>query len=487
MLYTRARAFLWLLLFAVPVVAFGAQQQPPASDAVKRQLYESFDKGDVQKFASLADLLDQKQRDEFLLYVISQAQQSPLEFVRVLIDKGANVNHPTSYKTALMRAAAEGYADVVTLLLAKGAEVNVMTDEGNVLMEAVKGGHAETMKLLLSAGADVKAIHRTGEQALMMAARQRDYRTPASEPNPEIVQLLLAHGADPNARSEWGETALMFANTAAKVKLLVVNRADLEAKDKQGKTALMKAATRGDVGVAGALVESGANVNAVDDKGTSALLYALDRENMAHGDEIATLPGRRAEITRRLLLAKSLDVNAQNSDGETALVRAVRLGNPELVKSLLAHGGDPNRTDLFGDTALTLAYASGNAEIEHLLPLPKTFKGQPVPVLNAFLRAAVGKKDEASVKELLNTGADPNHEYAIDYEHKSIKTRILVLAASLGDPRIVQLLLDKGADVNAKGLISGSEHGLEYGTALEAAERSKKPEVVAVLRKASRE
>ena len=57
----------------------------------------------------------------------------------------------------------------------------------------------------------------------------------------------------------------------------------------------------------------------------------------------------------------------------------------------------------------------------------------------------------------------------------------------MGHAGIVQLLLDKGADINAKGLISGSEHGLEYGTALQAAERSKKPEVVALLLKAAHE
>lgn len=480
MLNTRARSLLLLLLLVVSAAA----QQP---DPIERQLYESFNKGDVRKFASLIDQTDQKQRDEFLLYVLSQSKESPIGFVRVLVEKGADVNQPTRYKSALMYAAGEGYADVVTLLLAKGAQVNVMTDEGNALMEAVKGGHPETMKLLLTAGADVKAVHRTGEQALMMAARQRKYGTPAVEPNPEVVGLLLAHGADPDAKSQWGETALMFANTAGKVKLLAAKGADLEAKDQEGRTALIKAATRGDVGVAGALVESGANVNGVDKKGTSALLYSLDRENNAYGDEIATLPGRRAEITRRLLLAKSLDVNAQNTDGETALLRAVRLANAELVKALLARGGNPNRSDVFGDTAVTLAYSGDNTEIAQLLPLPRAFKGQPINVLNAFLRAAVGKQDEAKVKELLAAGADPNHEYAIDYTHKDITNRVLVVAASMGHTGIVQLLLDGGADVNAKGLISGSEHGLEYGTALEAAERSKKPEVVALLRKAQQE
>src|SRR5678809_566511 len=123
MLYTRARSFLLLLLFVVSAVSAAAQQQP-ASDAAKRQLYESFNKGDARAFASLIDLTDQKQRDEFLLYVLSQAEQSPVEFVRVLIDKGANVNQPTRSNTALMYAAGQGFTDVVSLLLAKGAEVN---------------------------------------------------------------------------------------------------------------------------------------------------------------------------------------------------------------------------------------------------------------------------------------------------------------------------------------------------------------------------
>lgn len=481
MVYTRTRSFLLLLLLFAAPVASTAQQQP--ADTIKRQLYESFNKGDVQAFASFVDSADQKQRDEFLPYVLSQAKQSPIEFVRVLLDKGAAVNQPTRYKTPLMHAAGEGFADVVTLLLASGAEVNAITDEGNAVMEAVKGGHVETLKLLLEAKADVKAVHRTGEQALMMAARQRSYRTPSTEPNPEIVRLLLAHGADPNAKSRWDETALMFANTAAKVKLLAAKGADLEAKDQEGRTALMKASSRGDVDVAGALIDSGANVNAVDSKGSNALFYALDRENTAYGDERATLPARRLEIARRLLSTKSLDLNAQNTDGETALIRAVRLQNVETIRSLLERGADANRSDVFGDTAATLAYASGKAEIEQLLPAP-AFKGQPLNVLNAFLRAAIGRKDESKVNALLTAGADPNHEYAIGYTHKSIKSRVLVLAAGLGHPGIVQLLLIKGADINAKGLISGSEHGLDFGTALEAAEQANKPEVVALLRKA---
>ena len=487
MLSTRTNHFLlFVLLLAIAAPAVVAQQNQQDALAVKRQLNASLNEGDAHKFAAYIDQVTPKERDEFLLYALSLSTKPSIDILRVLLDKGANVNQPTRYKTALMHAAGAGHADIVQLLLATGAQVNALTDEGTALLEAVAGGHIEIVKLLLASGADVKAVNRNNEQAIVLAARQRNYRTPSVEPSAEIVQLLLAQGSDPNAVNRYGETALMFANTPAKVKLLVAAGAQLETNDEEGRTALQKAALKGEAAVANALIASGANVNATDNKGSNALLHSLDNENLAFGDDRATLPQRRIEVARTLLLSKSLNVNAQNNDGETALMRAVRLENVELIKSLLSRGADANRSDIFGDTAAILAYGSANPTLEQLLPTPKG-KGQPANVLNAFLCVAIGRKDEAKVKELLNAGADPNHEYAIGYMHKTIKGRVLVLAAGMGHPGIVQLLLDKGADVNAQGLISGSEHGLKYGTALEAAESAKNTEVVALLRKARRD
>ncbi len=56
-----------------------------------------------------------------------------------------------------------------------------------------------------------------------------------------------------------------------------------------------------------------------------------------------------------------------------------------------------------------------------------------------------------------------------------------LVAGSCWPSALLQMLLDKGADVNAKGLLGGSESGLEHGTALEAAED---PEVKEILKKA---
>lgn len=462
------------------LLSVSASLAQPAKE-VSRELYAALNAGDAQKFAALIDQAAGKEKNELLLYAISRTHGPPVEIIRLLLDKGAEVNQPSRYKTALMHAASEGHAEIASLLLSRGAEIDVQTNEGNALMMAVIGGHTEIVKLLLAAGVDVHAKHRTGDNALIMAARQRSYRTHAPPPDSEILRLLLDRGADPNAVGAWGVTALISANTAEKAKLLIARGANPEARDEQGRTALIKAAAGGDVAVVKALLGSGADVNATDKTGSNALLQSLSLENNAYGEERRTLFERRLEVARTILLKKSVDVNTPNNDGETALMRAVRLDNVELVKLLLARSADPNRSDLFGDTAVVLAYASGNAEIEQLLPRI-SFKGKPQSVLNAFLRAAVGKKDEATVEELLVSGADPNHEYGIGYAHKAIKQTVLILAATLGEVAIVEKLLKRGADANARGFISGSESGLKFGAALEAAESARHDQVVTLLK-----
>lgn len=368
--------------------------------------------------------------------------------------------------------------ETVKLLLTKGADVNARSDDGTALMMAVRWGHAEIVKLLLDAGAQVDARHRLGYSALMRSASRSipEMNPPRGQPLPppaaEIMSLLLAKGADVNFLGRDGETALMEANSAEKVGLLVARGAQVNTRDKEGRTALMFAVDRGEVEVVEALLQAGADAGVVNQEGASALMYALQEPSPYNPQETAKLTKRRIEAARLLLLRGNIgDVNAQNEDGETLLMRAVNLGEPELVKALLDHGADVNRNDVLGSTAVILAYEKDQTVIQELLKR-KANKRQPRLVLNAFLRAAVGKKDQAKVKELLKSGADANHEYAIGYRHPNIKQTVLILAAQMGDAAIVQMLLAAGANVEAKGLLHGSEHGLEYGTALEAAKNA---------------
>ena len=358
---------------------------------------------------------------------------------------------------------------VIQQLLDKGADVNAKTDEGTALMMAVRRGHTEIVKLLLAAGAQVDAKHRLGDSALIMSARRSipEMNPPREQPLPppasEIMSLLLASGSDPNFSGQWGHTALMEANTAAKVKLLVTRGAQVNVRDEMGQTALVHAVDRGEVEVVEALLQAGADASIPDEKGATALMHALQDP-------------KRVVAAQLLLKGKIGDVNAQNENGETALMRAVALGEIEVVKSLLDRGANVNLYDVFGNTAAVFAYEKDRAAIQQLLKA----KERRRLVLNAFLRVAVGKKDGAKVRELLKAGADPNYEYAIGYDHQNIKSTVLILAAQMGDATVVEQLLAAGANANAKGLLTGSEHGLEFGTPFDA---TKDPAILNLLRK----
>jgi ankyrin repeat protein len=166
----------------------------------------------------------------------------------------------------------------------------------------------------------------------------------------------------------------------------------------------------------------------------------------------------------QLLLDKGARINQPGSH-QTALMRAASEGYEEIVKLLLDARAAVNTKD----------------RLQELLRKAKPSR----QTLNAFLRAAIAKKDRPKVKELLAAGADANYEYPIGYDHKDIKSTVLILAVKTGDVAIVQMLLATGANPSLKGLLYGSESGLKFGTALEAAEDSKNAEVMSLLRKAA--
>jgi ankyrin repeat protein/lipoprotein NlpI len=445
--------------------------QPLTPKALNRLLNAAISRGDAAKAQAMitggADGLD-------AALDLAVDQDKPLvETVQLLLDKGARVNQPDAYRTPLMLAADKGHLEIVKLLLAKGADVNAIGKEDmTALRLAVRQENAAVVSVLLAAGADLKGNYLLHDAAGVFK-RVEEGQVPKQ--SSEVLQLLLDKGA--NAKSPDGDSALLVADSAEKVKLLLAHGANPNARGEYGRTPLLAAADERDAESVAVLLGSGADVNAKDSQGDTALLQALNGENYQGSQKRVNDP---VGVVGVLLRAKNVDVNAQNKNGETALMRAVRLGDAESVRLLLAARADVNAADVIGDTAFTLAYAKGDTGIENLLARAAPEKPDP-RTLNAFLVAAIDKKDAAKVKELLDKGADPNHRYSIGLNLQGTTSIVLVQAAKVGHAGIVQMLLDKGADVNAKGLLSGSESGLIHGTALEAA---KDPEVIAVLKRA---
>jgi ankyrin repeat protein len=85
------------------------------------------------------------------------ASAGNIEIVRILLDKGANVNVPRKDGiTPLHLASNQGSVEIVKLLLDKGAKVDVKGGKNSItpLMLASMNGHTEVVKLLLERGAD---------------------------------------------------------------------------------------------------------------------------------------------------------------------------------------------------------------------------------------------------------------------------------------------------------------------------------------------
>src|SRR5438128_624744 len=125
------------------------------------------------------------------------------------------------------------------------------------------------------------------------------------------------------------DTPLMYAavySTPACIELLLDRGADPNARDKRGGTALMRSVR--DLEKVRMLVDRGADVDAKSDLGVRALMVAANHPGASH--------------VVKLLLARKADPKTAGAQGITPLIYATDSGNLESVKALVAAGADVN-------------------------------------------------------------------------------------------------------------------------------------------------
>ena len=167
------------------------------------------------------------------------------------------------------------------------------------------------------------------------------------------VLEILGEGADVNDKDDQGETALMKAAAnghGALVTVLLARGAEVSEKDRKGQTALMRAAEKGHLPILKVLLAPNTVLNAPADvlkaAGVNVKLPDLPLRNLSLG---------------------SVDVNARDQGGQTALVKAVLHGQTEAVQLLIEAQVDTDGKDSQGETVLTLAAALGHLDIVNAL------------------------------------------------------------------------------------------------------------------------
>ena len=309
--------------------------------------------------------------------------------IAALLAAGADPNAANRYgMTAMHLAAINGDANALRALLDAGADVNATLPEGeSVLLTATRTGAPEALRVLLEHGADPDASENWhGESALIWAS---------AENHAAAVSVLIEYGADPNVRSaahawenrrlsqmvlplgEW--TPIFYAareNAMAAARALLDAGADPNLTDPDGATALVIAIVNAHYEMAQLLLDAGADPNIVDEGGMGPLYAAVDMHRLAvgHGRPNPLPSGLldAADIVRQLL-EHGADPNAPLSrptlqrqhtfgdftlgEGATALLRAAKSGDIEIVSDLLAAGADIQHTMPNGANALM--YAAG--------------------------------------------------------------------------------------------------------------------------------
>lgn len=231
--------------------------------------------------------------------------------------------------------------------------------------------------------------------------------------NPQDVWQLFAELAEAVDRGDAGA-----------VSALLQAGADPDAvEDLDDPTLLMRAAEQGQIEIVKALVAGGANVNVESEDpdldrrygqkiaeavpGVCALLYAGLKNHAAVYEYLRerTEPKLCRRVEQVLKVVKRLKSTRGNNRGAKALCEAALRGDLPEIRSRLAAGTQVNAQDSTGSTALSLSVALGNGEIVAFLLEAGADVGLAT---NEVIYPIHSAKDPAIIKALLNHGADPN-------------------------------------------------------------------------------
>ena len=351
-----------------------------------------------------------------------------------LLDSGHDVDwRDESGRSALVAATANGWERTVRTLIDAGADVTRTDGEGRTpFMLAAADGNLVLLERIHRAGVDARRVDDDGHNALTLAA--------ANGQAMNVAWLLLSTDVDVNhALPGSGRTALHLAAAgghADVIAMLLLDGADADLADVEGFTPLQLAEAGGHAGAATRLnmveAERSRERPNPDDAYFSDFLAAARNGNLA-------------EIER--LLAAGAPFRDTDSQGFSALMHAVRGGHRDVALRLLLAGLHPDvRGDflIVDESAIFLAITEGYDDLSAMLLLGGA-SGRVS--FTPAMEAAAGSGREDVVRLLLDTKTRAR----VDIETTNAPGLTpLLQAASFNHTRLVEILIDSGADLNAR-------------------------------------
>lgn len=372
---------------------------------------------------------------------------------------------PDAYSNKQLEAAEKGDTELLSLLVAAQPGRIIHGQNGNTPLHlSAQVGQLGACEILAAHGRAVNEMNTAGQIPLHLAA---------ANGHTECVQLLLSRGAEVDRYDLDGYTPLLYAieggHTACVAQLLQAN-ATIHARTEDGQDAHKLAAPYPEIQNLLAEKSKGAIANQPETPAPKPETPEPKSDNLLPTINLfsdkplaeAVQQGNAEQVQH--LLEEGLNPNYQQDKKWPLVIIASNQKRADILNLLLEAGADPEARAANGDLALHATASSGATECLKLLLQHKANVNAQANGECALIKAIVNGHDECA-KLLINAGADVNTVSAGG-------DTPLVCAAEKNNVTIVELLLEKGADIN--------KTAREY-TALMAAAQKNHDECVSLL------
>jgi len=274
-----SKLLLLMLLTCAAMACKKLRKNSFETDQFTQELIKACRNGDLEKIKQLAAAganLNARGNGESsdsvpILIATERGYDALFEY---LVQGGASIDG-TLGERALRVAARNGRIRIVKYLLETGISVNSGTKDFTPLMEAARYNHAEIARILISQGAvidDIDSSNASENKTALMFAAEKRY--------PETIKLLLEHKADVNHRISYGPNRSGYESGWTSLIISFNDNFYDYTTDRHIKSIEY-------------LLDGGADINAIDDCGCTALDYAIRNKFPKPGAFLVTKSGKR--------------------------------------------------------------------------------------------------------------------------------------------------------------------------------------------------